>query len=149
MTTRCFEYAALQVVSALSIPFCMLTAVITAGVVHAAEPLPASESSATVRTYTVQRGDTLDRLIQRNMADSPLKIELLRKAFVEGNPHAFVSGNVSRLRSGVVLQVPDHNKLLRSTILPMLEGADLDSAAVTGESRSSSASDRRSWVRFP
>ena len=108
--------------------------------VQAAEPTPA-------RSYTVQRGDTLDRVIHHTLPESPLKIQLLRKAFVDGNPQAFVSGNVSRLRSGAVLQVPDHSKLLRSTLLPVLEGAE--AAALGGEGRVSNAGDRRSWVRFP
>jgi Tfp pilus assembly protein FimV len=114
---------------------------------HAAEPVQASVQPNAGRSYTVQRGDTLDRVIQKTMAASPLKIELLRQAFVDGNPQAFVSGNVSRLRAGAVLQVPDHTKLLRAVVLPVLESAD--AAAMAGEGRSSNASDRRSWVRFP
>lgn len=130
MTSRFFANVALQIVAIL----------ITAGMAHAAEP-------ATARSYTVQRGDTLDRVIKLTMPDSPLKIELLRKAFVDGNPQAFISGNVSRLRSGAVLQVPDHSKLLRSTLLPVLEGTE--AAALGGEGRVSNAGDQRSWVRFP
>jgi Tfp pilus assembly protein FimV len=130
MTSRFFANAALQIVAVF----------IVAGMVQAAEPTSA-------RSYSVQRGDTLDRVIKLTMPDSPLKIELLRKAFVDGNPQAFVSGNVSRLRSGAMLQVPDHSKLLRSTLLPVLEGAE--AAALGGEGRVSNASDRRSWVRFP
>jgi Tfp pilus assembly protein FimV len=130
MTSRFFANAALQIVALF----------IVAGMVQAAEPTPA-------RSYSVQRGDTLDRVIKLTLPDSPLKIELLRKAFVDGNPQAFVSGNVSRLRSGALLQVPDHTKLLRLTLMPVLEGAE--AAALGGEGRVSNASDRRSWVRFP
>lgn len=149
MTHRCFKHAAIQVVRIVSASasVCALAAFITAGIVHAAEPSATSAPAVTARSYAVQRGDTLDRVIQKTMADSPLKIELLRKAFVETNPQAFVSGNVSRLKAGSVLQLPDHTMLLRSTILPVLEAAE--AASVTGAGRSSSASDRRSWVRFP
>lgn len=147
MTHRCFEHAATQIVSILRFSLGLLAAVITAGMVHAAEPVTASAQPNAGRSYTVQRGDTLDRVIQKTMAASPLKIELLRQAFVDGNPQAFVSGNVSRLRAGAVLQVPDHTKLLRSVALPVLESTD--EAAVVVEGRSSNASDRRSWVRFP
>jgi Tfp pilus assembly protein FimV len=151
MTHRCFEIAAHNGLSAKRLSFGLFAALMTAGMLHAAEPaaMQASAQTLAMRSYSVQRGDTLDRVIQRTMANSPLKIELLRKAFVEGNPHAFVSGNVSRLRAGAVLQVPDHTRLLRSTLLPLLDAADADALTATGAARSFSASDRRSWVRFP
>jgi Tfp pilus assembly protein FimV len=147
MTHRCFEHPAIQVASVLRLTSGLFVAFLMTGMLHAAEPLPASALANAGQSYTVQRGDTLDRVIQKTMATSPLKIELLRQAFVVGNPHAFVSGNVSRLRAGAVLQVPDHAKLLRSVVLPVLDASN--SAALAGESRSSNASDRRSWIRFP
>jgi Tfp pilus assembly protein FimV len=147
MTHRCFEHPAIQIASVLRLTSGLLAAFLMTGMLHAAEPLPASALANAGQSYTVQRGDTLDRVIQKTMATSPLKIELLRQAFVVGNPHAFVSGNVSRLRAGAVLQVPDHAKLLRSIVLPVLDATD--SAALAGESRSPNASDRRSWIRFP
>jgi len=147
MTYRCFEYVAVKIGGAMRFSLCLLAAFMAAGTVRAVETSPDSAQALAARNYTVQRGDTLDRLIRQTMGGSPLKIELLRKAFVDGNPQAFVFGNVSRLRAGVVLQVPDHTKLLRSTILPMIEGSEATS--VTGEGRSSSSSDRRSWIRFP
>ncbi len=154
MTHRFFECAANKAGGALRITFLMAAAVLSVGIVHAAEPAPASAPSAngpqalTGQSYSVLRGDTLDRIIQKTLSGSPLKIELLRKAFVDLNPQAFVSGNVSRLRAGVVLQVPDHAQLLRSTTLPVLESAE--AAAVLRDGRPYNASnDRRSWVRFP
>ena len=147
MTHRSFENAAKHVVGVMRFSLCLCAALMAGGLVHAAEPLSAQAQTLSARSYTVQRGDTLDRVIQHTLPDSPLKMELLRKAFVDSNPQAFVSGNVSRLRAGVVLQVPDHTKLLRSTVMPLLDGAD--AAAMAGEGRSYNASDRRSWVRFP
>ncbi|MEY3871241.1 MAG: hypothetical protein RLZZ296_236 [Pseudomonadota bacterium] len=147
MTLRCLEQAAPRAVCGVHFSVCLLAAVLATGLVHAAGPAPSQAQAVTARSYTVQRGDTLDRVIQHTLPDSPLKMELLRKAFVGSNPQAFVSGNVSRLRAGVVLQVPDHTKLLRSTVMPLLDGAD--AAAMAGEGRSYNASDRRSWVRFP
>ena len=154
MTHRFFACAAIQAGAALRIT-CLMAMVLSVGICRAAEPTPAAALSASGQqavagqTYNVVRGDTLDRIIQTTLRNSPLKIELLRKAFVEGNPQAFVSGNVSRLRAGAVLQVPDHTRLLRSTLLPLLDAADADALTATGAARSSSASDRRSWVRFP
>lgn len=136
MTPRLFDNAAVQIVATSFLAF------MSVGMLQAAEPTPS-------RSYTVQRGDTLDRVIGHTLPDSPLKKELLRKAFVETNPQAFVSGNVSRLRSGAVLQVPDHAKLLRSTLLPVLEGAEAAALAGDGRMSNANANDRRSWVRFP
>lgn len=152
MTHRFFACAAIRAGAAWRIT-CLMAMVLSVGISRAAEPTPAAALTASGQqavagqTYNVVRGDTLDRIIQTTLRNSPLKIELLRKAFIDLNPQAFVSGNVSRLRAGVVLQVPDHVQLLRSTVLPLL--ADTDAALVTGEARSSNASDRRRWIRFP
>ena len=154
MTHRFFECAASKAGVALRIACLMAATVVNVGMVHAAEPAPASAPSATGpqaltgSSYSVLRGDTLDRIIQKTLSNSPLKIELLRKAFVDLNPHAFVSGNVARLRAGVVLQVPDHGQLLRSTILPVLERTEA-AAMLPGGRPSNASNDRRSWVRFP
>ncbi len=109
----------------------------------AAEPTP----SLVVKTYSVLRGDTLDRIIQKTMPGSPLRADLLRKAFVDLNPAAFVAGNPARLQTGAQLQLPDQVQLLRTTLLPLLEGAE--AAGSPGDSRQGNASERRSWVRFP
>jgi len=33
-------------------------------------------------TYTVESGDTLDKVIRKTMPDSPLRVDILRNAFV-------------------------------------------------------------------
>lgn len=149
MSHRCFKNTAGQFAGAMGLSLGLCVVSMTAGLLHAAEAssMQTPAQTLTPRSYSVQRGDTLDRVIQQTMADSPLKIELLRKAFVAGNPQAFVAGNVSRLRAGTVLQVPDHTALLRATLRPLLDPAD--ALAATGEARSANAHDRRSWVRFP
>ncbi len=141
MTHRCFDRSA-RTASAALILFTLAMAC-CAPRAWAAEPAP----SSTVRTYTVHRGETLDRVIQKAVPDSPLNVEILRKAFVDLNPQAFASGNTTRPRAGAVLQIPDHVQLLRASILPVLEGAE--AASVSGEGKNVSASERRSWVRFP
>ena len=158
MINRSFERAVNNASRALRITLRMSVSLMGAGhLAMAAAPaaVPAQVSTPLVngtktltsRSYTVLRGETLDRVIQKNLSGSPLKIELLRKAFLELNPQAFVNGNVTRPRPGAVLQVPDHTQLLRATILPILEGAE--AAAVAADGRPVSASERRSWVRFP
>lgn len=99
------------------------------------------------RSHTVAAGESLDRVIQKTMADSPLKTELIRQAFVQLNPQAFPGGRVVRLKAGSVLQVPDAAQLLRNALLPALEGAE--AAAVVRSGTPQAADERRRWVRFP
>jgi Tfp pilus assembly protein FimV len=104
-------------------------------------------ASKLLRTYTTKAGDKLDRIIQKTMADSPLKIELLRQAFVELNPQAFPSGSTGQMRKGVVLQIPDAPKLLSSKLV----SAPQDPAGIKKVSgyQSDSFEERRHWVRYP
>ena len=95
-------------------------------------------------TYKVLRGESLDKVIQKTMADSPLRIELLRNAFIELNPQAFPGGQASRMRATEPLNVPDPVQLLRAVATPLLETEDTPRAAAP-----TSAEQQRRWVRFP
>jgi pilus assembly protein FimV len=99
---------------------------------------------ASGRTYKVLRGESLDKVIQKTMADSPLRIELLRNAFIELNPQAFPGGQASRMRASEELKVPDAVQLLRAVATPLLETEDTPRAAAP-----TSAEQQRRWVRFP
>jgi Tfp pilus assembly protein FimV len=145
MNHRYLELAASTQRACLCITLFMLIAAFSAVRVHAAEPAQALPPSG----YTVLRGDTLDRVIQKTMAGSPLKIEILRQAFADLNPQAFVNGKVARLKAGAVLQVPDHVQLLRATIMPVLGMTDISAASAEAQSSNTNASERRGWVRFP
>lgn len=118
----------------------------TASIKAAAGPTTAAEQpvAASAQTYTVLRGETLDKVIQKTMADSPLRIELLRKAFIQLNPQAFPGGQASRLRADQLLQVPDAQQLLRAVAMPVLDAAEAPRLAAPV-----SAQDQRRWVRFP
>jgi pilus assembly protein FimV len=100
--------------------------------------------AASAQTHTVKRGETLDKIIQKTMADSPLRVELLRKAFIQLNPQAFPGGQASRLRADQLLQVPDALQLLRAVAMPMLEVTEASRLATPV-----SAQEQRRWVRFP
>ena len=99
---------------------------------------------ASGRTYKVLRGESLDKVIQKTMADSPLRIELLRNAFIELNPQAFPGGQASRMRATEPLNVPDPVQLLRAVAMPLMETEDASRAAAPA-----SAEQQRRWVRFP
>jgi hypothetical protein len=114
--------------------------------------IPALALAATpaARTYQVQTGDTLDKVIRKTMPDSPLKFEILRNAFVQQNPQAFTKAPPRALMAGAVLNVPNHDDLLRSYTVP--GPAPGNSGAHRGGGYSTAdmnMNERKNWVRFP
>lgn len=106
-------------------------------------PSPA-QPTPPLRTYTPKAGESLDRVIANTLADSPLKIELLRNAYMELNPSAFVQGKVPQLRKNVVLTVPNPEQLLKKFLPP------LPSASAAQHPISTPSSEERwRWVQFP
>ena len=98
-------------------------------------------------TYKVMSGDTLDKVIRKTMPDSPLRVEVLRNAFVQQNPQAFTKSPPRALMAGVVLNVPNHDELLRSH---MTSGrASGSGGAYRGGGYSSADLERKNWVRYP
>lgn len=109
----------------------------------AAEPAAAASKSAsdTSRMYVVMQGDTIDRIVNKTMAHSPLKPELLRDALVAANQQVIPAGRNPRLKPGTVLQLPDHEALLRRTVQPLLPPAE--------QAGNAEADARKRWVRYP
>jgi Tfp pilus assembly protein FimV len=100
---------------------------------------------------TVQRGETLDRVIRRSLPGVPLHPDFLRQAFVKHNPQAFPSGRPHLVRAGAVLQVPSMADL-RALMLAqhpqtagLLQMPEMTEHGPNGHA----ASDKRRWVRFP
>jgi hypothetical protein len=107
-------------------------------------------SPAPRSTYQVVSGDTLDKVIRKTMPDSPLRVEILRNAFVQQNPQAFTKSPPRALMAGAVLNVPNHDDLLRTYIVPghvpgssgMQRGGGYSTADLN-------MNERKNWVRFP
>jgi hypothetical protein len=107
-------------------------------------------SPAPRMTYHVVAGDSLDKVIRKTMPDSPLRIEILRNAFVQQNPQAFTKAPPRALMAGAVLNVPNHDDLLRSYMVPghapgssgMQRGGGYSTADMN-------MNERKNWVRFP
>ena len=102
----------------------------------------AAEPDAKGRIYTVKPGDTLDKIVRTQMADSPLRADLLKEALVSQNPGAFTKGSTKTLMTGASLQLPNQEAILRKH----LGNAPLPSES-TAASDASQA--RRHWVRYP
>ena len=149
-----------------------------AGHVLSAQPLPAKDTAEKAATtspkvppgsYKPKPGQSLDQVITQTMRDSPLKLAVLRQAFIRQNPAAFEAGKTPRLRKGAVLIVPDHAALLLSLMPPSLAAAapmavplampvaapmaasvaapvDVESASPFTQA---GGDDRRQWVRYP
>ena len=114
-------------------------------------PALAMAASPAVRgTYKVETGDTLDKVIRKTMPDSPLRIDILRNAFVQQNPQAYTKSPPRALVAGAVLNVPSHDDLLRTHLVA---GQAMGSSGVQRGGGYSTAdmnmNERKNWVRFP
>ena len=133
--------------SRMNIALLTLCAAVCAGVATsamAADPAPAGA------TYTVKPGDTLDKVIRKTMPESPLRIEILRNAFVQQNPQAFTKSPPRALMAGVVLNVPNHDDLLRSYMVPGQSAGNSGVGRGGGYSTADmNMNERKHWVRYP
>ena len=96
-------------------------------------------------SYKPKPGESLDAVITKTLGDSPLKLAVLRAAFIQQNPAAFVEGKAPLLRKGAVLMVPDHNSLLLSLMPPV----PVPVAAMESQAAPSPDDDRKRWVKYP
>jgi len=112
-----------------------------------APPSASASASASASTYKPKPGETLDQVIAKTMAKSPLSIALLRQAFIDQNPQAIVPGKTPTLRKGATLQVPDHDRLLRNVLASVTPVA----APIQAQPQvaPSTPEDRKRWVQFP
>ena len=63
-------------------------------------------------THVVQAGEYLDLIIEKTMPNSPIKENILRKAFVRLNPHAFGgNGNPNYLFADKKIYLPSINEI--------------------------------------
>lgn len=71
----------------------------------AAQPSPAP-SARNSATQTVRLGDTAGRLASAHRP-AGVSLDQMLVAMLRANPHAFISGNVNRIKAGAVVQIPD------------------------------------------
>ena len=109
---------------------------------------PASAPAPMARSYLPKPAETLDQVISRTLPESPLRIELLRQAFIAQNPQAFAPGKVPKLRKGVPLVVPDHDALLRIHLGSLAAPVEVAPPRAAPFAQSTS-DERKRWVQFP
>jgi Tfp pilus assembly protein FimV len=119
-------------------------------VLLSAPVLALAASPAPRTTYQVVSGDTLDKVIRKTMPDSPLRVEILRNAFVQQNPQAFTKAPPRALMAGAVLNVPNHDDLLRTYTVPGHAAGNSGMQRGGGYSTADlNMNERKNWVRFP
>ena len=105
-----------------------------------AAALAQEDAVAADGTYVVKKGDYLDKIINQTVGSSPLRRDILRRAFVRANPHAFMRSNPNWLLA---------NKRLRGP-----EADDIKKEIFTDESRRASkqresANPHAGWIQYP
>jgi hypothetical protein len=132
------------------------------------EPAKDMVAPAAMGQYKVKAGDTIDRVIQKFYASTPLRSDVLRNALVQNNPQAFVKGNPKSLLAGATLMLPepaDVVKRLMPTLVADLQTAGASTAmtpvatahaapqggAVAHQAGHNPGPDinKRNWVRYP
>lgn len=124
---------------------------------------PRSQTAMPVPTrqrVTTRKGETLDGVLRRTLSHLPIKDTVLRAAFVDVNPDAFVNGSPHRLKAGVELFVPSPEDVRRIMLKdsggvsvaakPAPASASTATAAAPSPSEAvASEQDMRDWVRYP
>ena len=98
------------------------------------------DSSGPGGTHVVQEGEYLDLIIEKTIPGSPIRKDLLRKAFVKLNPSAFGGrGNPNYIFARKKLKVPSVEDLK----------AVIFNAGELEQLRSNSADPHQGWIQYP
>ncbi|UUZ63099.1 fimbrial protein FimV [Polaromonas sp. P1-6] len=71
----------------------------------AAKATPAEKTPASDKQLTVKTGDTAGKIAAQNKPAS-VSLDQMLVALLRSNPDAFIGGNINRLKSGAVLDIP-------------------------------------------
>lgn len=87
--------------------------------------------------YRTEYGDTLDDIIVDHVVEMPVKRNIIKRAIVNANPHAFKSNNPNWMFSGKTIKLPDAD--------------DIKDLIFTDEAleKLSLNRNRDEWIRYP
>ena len=114
--------------------------------VYAADAVPAV-AAPPVASYTAKAGDTVERLLQNTMPNSPLNPALLRKALADQNPQIVSGKPGQKFKTGTVIHLPDHGQLVRNALEPF--APQTPEATTRNGYSAGDPSSRRNWIRYP
>ena len=101
--------------------------------------------------YKTIKGDTLDKIIKKTVKDSPLKIELLREAFVLQNPLKLSMNIREIIKVGTEIKIPKNDYIIPK-ITVQTDDINVKAKAIE-DSRERSLDklreESRKWIRFP
>ncbi|MDA7852773.1 hypothetical protein N9A71_04425 [Porticoccaceae bacterium] len=87
--------------------------------------------------YTTRPGDTVDMILNRMLPNMPVRRDILRKALVKANPHAFKRSNPNWMYANKKLKLPG--------------ATDIHNVVFTDQvnDKKSNQEERLSWVKYP
>ncbi len=102
--------------------------------------MPVLERSGTVNGYyMVKEGETLDQIILSTMPKTNIRKSIIKRAFVNANPHAFKRSNPNWMYANKRLKLPDAD--------------DIKSVVFKNKNLSNkeriSDQDKKTWVSYP
>jgi Tfp pilus assembly protein FimV len=143
------------------------SAAVSTPVGAASKPAVQDMAAPVWKTHTVVAGDTLDKVVRKYYANSPLKPDVLRDWVVVNNPNAFIKPNSKKLQPGTVLNLADQAELIlklmpsaasktQAQAVPNTLPANPLPAPVGGAASHQAGNvqalvepNKRNWVRFP
>ena len=138
-----------QATAALTKSACIVAIALSCIVVsplNAAETEKEAVAKVADANFTVAQSTSVDKLIQKFYANSPLNVSVLRKALVDANPKVITGKPQQRLKAGTVIVVPDHGQIVNHVLTPHVVAKQviLDQNPAASDYQS-----RKHWVRFP
>ncbi len=139
----------IQATAALTKSACIVAMALSCIVVlplNAAETEKEAVAQAASANFTVAQSTSVDKLIQKFYANSPLNVSVLRKALVDANPKVITGNPQQRVKAGTVIVVPDHGQIVNHVLTPHVVAKQviLDQNPTANDYQA-----RKHWVRFP
>ena len=138
-----------QATAALTKSACIVAIALSCIVVsplNAAETEKEAVAKVADANFKVAQSTSVDKLIQKFYANSPLSTSVLRKALVDANPKVITGNPQQRVKAGTVIVVPDHGQIVNHVLTPNVVAKQviLDQNPAASDYQS-----RKHWVRFP